>query len=36
MIQAMGGIMDLTGEPDGEPQKAGRRLSPTSSPASMR
>ena len=23
MIQAMGGIMDLTGEPDGEPQKAG-------------
>ncbi len=23
MIQAMGGIMDLTGEPDGEPQKIG-------------
>lgn len=23
MIQAMGGIMDLTGEPDGEPQKCG-------------
>ena len=23
MIQGMGGIMDLTGEPDGEPQKAG-------------
>jgi len=23
MIQAMGGIMDLTGEPDGEPQKTG-------------
>ncbi len=23
IIQAMGGIMDLTGEPDGEPQKAG-------------
>ncbi len=23
MIQAMGGIMDLTGEPDGEPQKVG-------------
>ena len=23
MIQGMGGIMDLTGEPDGEPQKSG-------------
>ena len=23
MIQAMGGIMDLTGEPDGPPQKVG-------------
>ena len=23
MIQAMGGIMDLTGDPDGEPQKIG-------------
>ena len=23
MIQGMGGIMDLTGEPDGEPQKIG-------------
>ena len=23
MIQGMGGIMDLTGDPDGEPQKIG-------------
>ena len=23
MIQGMAGIMDLTGEPDGDPQKAG-------------
>ena len=26
MIQGMGGIMDLTGDPDGEPQKPGSRL----------
>ena len=23
MIQGMGGLMDITGEPDGEPQKVG-------------
>ncbi len=27
MIQGMGGIMDLTGEPDGEPQKTGVAIS---------
>jgi hypothetical protein len=32
MIQGMTGIMEITGEPDGMPQKVGRRLLPMSSP----
>ena len=36
IIQGMGGLMALTGEPDGRAAEGRRRRSPTSSPASMR